>query len=111
MSNTIEWVKKIYIYLFSAIGLVVFIIGSTQLINLGLKTWVFTKADLFYDYPLAPQTDKDSQSVEIDRQKLEEYQKNTLASRRQQEASSALAMVIVGAPLFLYHWRLARKEM
>ena len=109
--SAIEWVKKIYIYLFSAIGLVVVIIGSVQLINLGLKTFIFTKADVFYNYPMsAPVPTKDNQIQEPDPKAVEEYQRNNLVSQRQREAANAIAMIVVGAPLFIYHWRLARKQ-
>jgi len=111
MSNAVEWVKKIYIYLFSAIGLVVVIIGSVQLIDLGLKSWVFTKADNYYNYPSSKITSPEGQTVEEPNPKaVEEYQKNDLASRRQRQASVAISMILVGLPLFIYHWRLARKE-
>jgi len=107
-----EWIKRIYIYLFSAIGLVLVIIGGVQLINLALKAWVFTKADVYYNYPMptvAPEK-IDEGYQEPDPKKLEEYQRNDLTSRRQRQAASALAMIILGTPLFLYHWRLARKN-
>jgi hypothetical protein len=42
---------------------------------------------------------------------MAEYRKNDLSSRRQRQASTAIAMIVVGAPLFFYHWRLARKEL
>lgn len=109
----IEWVKKIYIYLFSAIGLVIVIIGSVQLINLGLKAWIFTKADIYYNYPMpvsAPE--KGGQVIgQPDQKAVDEYQRNNLVSQRQRDAANAIAMIIVGAPLFIYHWRLARKEI
>lgn len=111
MSNIMEWVKKIYIYLFSAVGLILVIIGGVQLIDLGLKTWVFTKADIYYNYP-APKvvSDKGQEIQEPDPKAVEEYQKNDLVSRRQRQASIALSMIIIGAPLFLYHWSLARHQ-
>jgi len=105
-----EWIKRIYVYLFSAVGLVLVVIGSVQLINLALKSWVFTKADVYYNYP-APKVvaERPDQQVEEPNPKaVEEFQKNDLASRRQRQAASAIAMIIVGAPLFLYHWRIAR---
>ena len=107
----IEWVKKIYIYLFSAIGLIITIIGGVQLIDLGLKTFIFTKADVYYNYPssvVAPE--KGQAVVQPDPKAVEEFQKNDLASRRQRQASTAVAMIVVGAPLFIYHWKLARKN-
>ena len=114
MSNAVEWVKKIYIYIFSAVGLVLTIIGGVMLINLGLKTWVFTKADVYYQYPMSEAVDPKGGEIaykEPDPKAVEEYQKNSLVSRRQQQAASAVAMILVGAPLFLYHWKVARKEI
>lgn len=110
--NIITWVRKIYLYLFSAIGLVIVIIGSVELINLALKSWVFTKADIYYQYPNSKIINAEKQEVyqEPDPKAVEEYQKNDLASRRQRQASNAIAMIIVGAPLFLYHWKLTKKD-
>jgi hypothetical protein len=109
--SAIEWVKKIYIYLFSAIGLVIVIIGSVQFINLGLKAWIFTKADVYYNYPAPVTVPEKGQTIQQPDQKaVDEFQQNNLVSQRQRDAANAIAMIIVGAPLFLYHWRLARKQ-
>jgi len=35
---------------------------------------------------------------------------NYLASQRQKQASQNLAFILVGLPLYLYHWRLIKKE-
>lgn len=110
--SAIEWTKKIYVYLFSAIGLVLVVIGAVQFINLGLKVYVFTKADSYYNYP-APLTvpEKGGQPVQqTDQKAVDEFQRNQLASQRQRDAANALAMIIVGAPLFLYHWTIVRKS-
>ncbi len=107
----LSWVKKIYIYLFSAIGLILVVIGGVQIINLGLKMFIFTKADVYIDYP-RPVVIEEGEKVEkeeIDPEELEEYQKENLISRRQRQASNAIAMIIIGSPLFLYHWGLAKK--
>ncbi len=112
MSNVVAWVKKVYLYLFSAIGLVIVVIGAVQLISLGLKTWVLTKADVYYDYPYKPASiEKETEIQQPTEEELAEYRKNDLSSRRQRQAATAIAMIIVGTPLFLYHWRLARKEL
>lgn len=108
----IEWIKRVYIYIFSAAGLILVIIGGVQLVNLGLKTWVFTKADVCYNYPtLKVPSDKSAelQNQEQDEKAIQEYQKNDLSSRRQRQAANALALMIIGLPLFLYHWRLSKK--
>ena len=46
-------IRKIYLYLFSLIGLVLVVIGCVELVNLGLKAYVFTSADQYYSYPVA----------------------------------------------------------
>ena len=38
-------IRTIYLYTFSLIGLVLIIIASVNMINLGLKTFIFTEAD------------------------------------------------------------------
>lgn len=114
--NMLSWVKKLYIYLFSAIGLVILIIGAVQLIDLGLRAWVFTKADTYLRYPLekpVPTTDRevdeDGEEVgQISEEELEEFNKAEITSQRQRRLSNSISLIIVGLPLFLYHWRLAR---
>ncbi|MBU4466738.1 hypothetical protein L6250_03725 [Candidatus Parcubacteria bacterium] len=47
-------IRTIYLYLFTLIGLVLITIGSVNLINLGLKRFIFTKADQELNYNLRP---------------------------------------------------------
>jgi len=119
MNNKIKWVKRLYLYIFSAVGLVLLIVGSVQIIDIALKAWIFTKADNVVIYPqvkpvqeqVGISEDKNKQITDEGyNKKLEEYRKKELASRRQGQASNAVAMILVGLPLFLYHWELARKE-
>ena len=56
-------IRLLYLYLFAFIGLLVSVIGSIQLVDLGINI-------------------------------------------RQRQTSTALAMLIVGLPLYKYHWRL-----
>jgi hypothetical protein len=131
-------VRTIYLYLFTIIGLALVISGAVRLIDMGLKVFIFTKADdeqklqRFYSYPIAPvssieklQNYQASTSTELTSEEkatlkswLDDYQKyqqqasqiDSLASQRQRDASSSLAMMLVGLPLYLYHWRIIRKE-
>lgn len=132
-------VRTIYLYLFTIVGLALIVSGSVRFIDMGLKMFVFTKAEDIdkiqqnYSYPLC--------SLPISVEKLQGYQASTstdltseektalktlldnyinlqqetgkidyLASQRQREASNNLAMILVGLPLYLYHWRIIRKE-
>lgn len=117
------WIKKVYLYMVSLISLVILVIAGILLINLGLKAWVFTNADNAYNYspklictetkdpsgaliPLDPDCSNPNYEEE---QRAEEA--NRRSAQRQNDAAQALAMIIVATPVFLYHWKLARKEV
>jgi hypothetical protein len=111
-------IRKIYLYLFSLIGLVLVVIGCVQLVNLGLKAYIFTVADQYYNYPVAVPTpaqpvDKNV-STTVPAQptdaQMQAYQDRQTKSQRESTAANALAMIIVGIPLYLYHWRAIRKD-
>ncbi len=107
-------IRRIYLYLFSFIGLVLIVIGCVELVNLGLKAFLFTAADQYYAYPAAPvPQDKNSTTTIVagpsDAQ-MKEYQNTQTKSNREGEAANALAMIIVGVPLYYYHWRVIQKD-
>lgn len=108
-----ELIKLIYLYLFSAIGLILIIIGSVRLIDLGLKTFIFKKADIYYYPKLQPKpvdlniSDEEWQRQINEQTKIEEMNR---ASERQRTASNSIAMIIVGLPLFLYHWSILKRS-
>ena len=111
-----EMIRLIYLYLFSLVGLVLIVIGSVQIINLGLTAWVFKDADRVLMYPSQPRpiledglTVMDPEEQEKIKQEQIEFEERQRRSRRQRTASNALAMILVGAPLYLYHWRLVGK--
>ena len=106
----IEIIKLIYIYLFSAIGLILIIFGMVKLIDLGLKVYIFKQADVFYSPPM-PLNFQDEKLTPEEIAKREEEQRkadeiNRIAER-QRTASNAIALIIVGLPIFIYHWQLA----
>jgi hypothetical protein len=120
---SVQHIKKIYLYTVSLISLVIVVVGAIMLINLGLKTWVFTKADSSdYYYPpriacdqvknpdgstaaMAPEcTDP---NYEANQKKADDDRR---AAQKQRDAAQAVAMILVGAPVFYYHWKLARQE-
>jgi hypothetical protein len=103
-------VRKIYLYTFSLVGLVLITIGSVRLVNLALKVYVFTKADQYYDYPVIQPAKPEAEPVAPSKQQIEEFQKNQRTSQRQRDAAESLAMIIIGIPLFLYHWSRIKKD-
>lgn len=115
--NKYPLIRKIYLYLFALIGLVLIIIGCVRLVGLALKTYIFTKADIYYEYPaprplkIAPiEEGKTEEFQQPSKEEIEEYQNKQQASNRQREAAESLAFIIVGLPLYLYHWSLIKKD-
>ncbi len=114
------WIKKVYLYLVSLVSLVILIIAGIMLINLALTTWVFTKADQnYYASPMyvnCEAIDETSRKMEpacTDPDYAEKEERRAMddrAAQKQRSAAQALAMIIIAAPVFLYHWKLARKE-
>lgn len=108
-------IRRLYLYAVSGIGLMLVVIGCVQLVNLGLKVYVFKAADKYYAYPMAqpaPVTGKGGESTvaQPSEGELQAYQDNQTRSSRQSTASNAIAMIIVGAPLYAYHWYIIRKD-
>lgn len=103
-----EIIRSIYLYLFSLIGLILIIIGCIQLTNLALKVLVFPGADQVIIYPTSridPEVTADPAEEAIREQEQIEYQTQERSASRQRTAANALAMIIIGTPLYLYHWR------
>ena len=103
-------IRRIYLYLFTALGLILVTIGTVRIIGLGLKVFIFTKADLYYDYPSYPYKPIEENATAPSKEEIELYQKNQRDSNRQRDAAESIAMLLVGAPLYLYHWRVVQKD-
>ena len=129
-------IRAIYLYLFALIGLALLIIGSVKFVDMGLKAFVFTKAEesqevrQMYKYYSVPPFSMDrveeyQEEVELSteekaalKQWVIDYERwqeaeakiDYLASQRQKEASNNLAFILIGLPLYLFHWRIIRRE-
>ncbi|MCL4392476.1 hypothetical protein M1413_04060 [Patescibacteria group bacterium] len=103
--NNHPLVRKIYLYLFSLIGLVLAVTGLVRLVDLGLRSFVFTAADQYSPYPATGPAGNGPSAAE-----LQAYQDQQTTSNREREASESLAFLIVGIPLYWYHWRIIKKE-
>ncbi|MEK7673705.1 MAG: hypothetical protein AAB371_00710 [Patescibacteria group bacterium] len=110
-------IRKIYLYIFSAIGLVILIIGIVNLINLGLRMFIFKNADYIYSsYTPAPMpvekigTSTSDRILENSIEVSKKNQQMEINRSRERDAANALAMIIVGLPVYLYHWRIINKD-
>lgn len=132
-------IRTIYLYLFAIVGLALLVTGCVRFIDMGLKVFIFKQADaperimqqfscqnIFYNLPSSVeklQANQTSTVFTADEQAtiktfLDNYKKcqeeskniNYVTSQRQKDASNSLAMILVGLPLYLYHWRVISKE-
>lgn len=133
-------IRTIYLYFFALVGLFLIIIPTIHFINLGLKVYIFTQADeeqKLYDYepPYAPEPvrkltpleDADKQVAGLKLTEAEQLQVQAwlvdyedwkerrskidrVTAQRHREAASNLAMLIVGIPVYLFHWQLIKRH-
>ena len=137
-------VRTIYIYLFALVGLSLLTVGVVKLVDLGLKMYVFPKAEqemyksspplLKIGGPMNEITSEDVKGIAEackENSEISEDQKQLLTGwlgdykewkerqfgsgelrsiKRQKTASWAFALIIIGLPLYLFHWRIIRKE-
>lgn len=107
-------IRLLYLYLFSFVGLLVTVIGTISLANLALKTYVFPDADKVIQYPMTrpimPTDPKQPKEIGPTDEELQKVQEQQVSQQHQRDATQALAMILVGLPLYAYHWHLAQKE-
>lgn len=98
--------RLLYLYLFSFVGLLIVVIGSVQLVNLAIKTFVFPEADKYsVSYPV-----KLEGEPEFDPEIMRRQQDEDVRRQKQRELANSIAMLAVGTPLYLYHWKTIQKE-
>jgi hypothetical protein len=107
-------IRILYLYLFSFIGLLIAVIGSVRLIQLGLNVYVFKGADM-YEYSKPYPIQEGNIIVSTEEAKLrdkedQEIRVREVTRQRQREAAGGIAMIVVGIPLYLYHWKTIQKS-
>lgn len=129
-------VRTIYLYLFALVGLTLLVIGTVRFVDMGLKAFVFTKAEQaekvrqeYKHYSILPipleriekyQTGEELTEAEKTqiKQWLEDYKRwqeveakiDYLTVQRHKDASKNLAFILIGLPLYFFHWRIIRRE-
>ncbi len=96
--------RFVYLYLVSFIGLVVCVVALVSLVDLGIKSTLFKDADKYEYYN--PGVEDIKYDEELAKRSAEVEQ----ARSRQRTVSNSVAMLLVGAPLYLYHWRVIQRE-
>lgn len=130
-------IRTIYLYLFSLVGLFILFFGCLGFVNMALKAWVFTQADeqqRIWDkqppmMPIASKldvmagnsqntADLTAEEKALLKQWIEDYSAwkersdalDPVVAQRHRDAAQNLAFIIVGLPLYLYHWGIIRQD-
>ena len=131
MNKTTKIVMTIYLYTVSLISLIFFAVGMGNLINTSLKAFIFTEAEkrdysMCNNYPYYSSIDAQAlkekgitveQQDQIDNM-IKDYEewksRNTgdacYKSEREKRMLDAVTMILIAFPLYIIHWKMARKE-
>lgn len=132
-AKKVSIIRYIYLYLLTAISIVIIIVAAIGSLNLVLREYVFDVKDwsefedyyectddtLFYSYDTkGTKVAKDpTLTTEQMKAQKEECNQKTKEKRRLQHINDLkrdlvyyLAMLIVGLPLYIYHWGIIKKE-
>ncbi|HNY35780.1 MAG TPA: hypothetical protein PLD14_02710 [Candidatus Pacearchaeota archaeon] len=126
-------IMTIYLYVVSLISLIFFAVGTGTLINTALKAYVFPEVEkrdygmcinqpYFYSAVDAEKL-KQSSALTVDEKTqidnmIRDYENwkatNTgdacIKSERQKRMLDAITMILIAFPLYIIHWKMARKE-
>lgn len=114
-------IRSIYFYAVSIIALFMLVFSAVDLMNLGLKTWVFKDIEPQYsvctpgiygqigktpsaivDVPTGPTQE------ECDRQN--KINEENIVRQNKSSAVRDISMLAIALPLFLFHFRIVQKE-
>jgi len=98
-------IRLLYLYLFSFVGLLITIIGSVQLVDLGIKNYVLNVSEYtYYSDPIAEEKQK------ISTEEMKKRNDQEQSNQRKRQLSTSLSMILIGVPVYLYHWKTIKKE-
>lgn len=121
-------IRQIYFYAATLIFLIMSVVAAISLLNLGLKTFVFTKADMAYGQncdeagnmyyapkPIADPNQPAPKELTAEEKAANKAlcEKNLVdqkSAEHQRDLVQWLSMLIVAAPLFLIHFKWVQKE-
>lgn len=120
MDSKVSFIKNIYLYLVSFVALFMIVFSVADMVNIGLKTFLFPKADSYGYYPEpacpvlpdenATSTDPRGKDYCVSKEERERAEKENRSAQRQRDLVRDISFLIVGLPLFAYHWMIIRRK-
>ena len=121
-SHKVAIIKNIYFYAVSLVALLMVVFSFADVVNIALRTYVFTKADQNYYggyYPACPvsvtpdaasSTGGKGEPGCVNKDEQQRIEKDNAAAQKQRDLVRDISLILVGVPLFLYHWHIIRKR-
>ncbi len=110
-------IRTIYLYSFSAVGVIVFMVGSIWMLNVVMKTYIFPLehySDYYWqcDEKVSPYdyNGNEREITEEDQAEYDECIEVVDSDARKRDLAGGLSNVIVGLPIWLYHWRVIQRK-
>ena len=112
--------KMIYLYILSFVGIIITVVASIGFVDMILKNYVLSVEPSMYYYDMCSveKTGKENENMTsptkeerdicIEEQSVRVKQEQSNQMKR--DLSGQIAALLIGIPLWLYHWRLIRKE-
>lgn len=130
MTEKTKLIRSIYLYLASIVSLLFVAIGVYTIFNTALKYYVLPRAEkggysrcnqepLAYSRANPEKSGVANEEQEAQtKQMSEDYEKwkaensgeACYSAERQNNIANSLTMIIVALPIFLFHWRMVKKE-
>jgi len=109
-------IRNIYFYLVTFVALMMVVFSTADIINIVLRTYVFTKADQAYYYsaPCAASVGNQDETNKTDCAQNRDFEikqnKENMVSQRQRDIVRDISFILVGIPLFILHWNIVKKR-
>ena len=103
-------IKAIYFYLVSFVALLMIVLPSANLLNLIVRHVIFQVGSYDY-YPSRPMVaPEDSKQPPIDEKEEKERFEKQQINQVKRDVARDISFLVVGVPLFIFNWRLIRRN-
>ena len=126
-SKSSKIIRNVYLYLVSMIGLLTLIFGMVGIINNVLTNYVFQVDDNSYYTPYSAgpcdvsmvdtkdptgktMVQRSTQEIADCQKKVDAQNEKTRKNNAEREFSIAIAQILVGGPIWWYHWTMVQKD-
>ena len=116
MSDLSKTFRVIYMYLVALISVIVFIIGAVNLIDTGLRSWVFPVDGYYYEDPLGNcsvglmKEEGRFETTEECEEHYEAQKARNVQNQLNRDLAFGISMTVVSLPIWLLHLGMIRKD-